>query len=66
MYLAKNSHTKFEEFYREFFDERKTGVPKIKIYSRRGAGLITRLFNINGITIGRHHFYSSAIDDALG
>ncbi len=56
MILAKSSHAKFEEFYREFFDERKTRVPKIKIYSRRGAGLITRLFNINGITIGRHIF----------
>lgn len=56
MYLAKNSHAKLDEFYREFFDEQKNGIPQIKIYSRRGAGLITRLFNINGITIGRRIF----------
>ncbi len=56
MYLAKNSHAKFEEFYRDYFDEQKNSVPKIKIYARRGAGLITGLFNINGITLGKSIF----------
>ncbi len=56
MYLAKEAHEKFEEFYRDFFDEKNHSLPKIKIYARRGAGLLTRLFNINGITLGRRVF----------
>jgi hypothetical protein len=56
MYLAKSSHEKFEEFYRDFFDERDNSLPKIEIYARRGAGLVTKLLNINGITIGRRIF----------
>ena len=56
MYLAKSTHEKFEEFYRDFFEDREMSVPKIEIYARRGAGLITRLLNINGITFGRRIF----------
>jgi len=56
MYLAKSSHEKFEEFYREFFDERNISLPQIEIYARRGASLITKLLNINGITFGRRIF----------
>lgn len=56
MYLAKSSHKKFEEFYREFFNENNHSLPQIKIYARGGAGLITKLFNLNGITIGRRIF----------
>lgn len=56
MYLAKDAHEKFEDFYREFFNERNHPLPKIKIYARRGAGLITKLLNINGITFGRRIF----------
>lgn len=56
MYLAKDAHAKFEEFYREFFDEQKNGLPKIKIYARRGAGFVTKILNVNGITIGRSIF----------
>jgi Domain of unknown function (DUF4157) len=56
MFLAKDAHEKFEEFYREFFDERDRSMPKINIYARRGADLITRILNINGITFGRRIF----------
>ena len=56
MYLAKSSHEKFEEFYRDFFDDRQASVPKIEIYARRGANLITKLLNVNGITLGRRIF----------
>jgi hypothetical protein len=56
MYLAKDAHAKFEEFYKEFFDEETGGVPKIKIYARRGAGFITKILNVNWITVGRRIF----------
>ena len=56
MYLAKDSHARFEEFYRDFFDRPDEKLPDIKIYARRGAGLITKLLNINGITVGRRVF----------
>ena len=69
MYLAKDAHEKFEEFYRDFFDERNHTLPKIKIYARRGAGLITKVLNINGITIGRRILIRPQLitssDDAL-
>jgi hypothetical protein len=69
MYLAKSSHEKFEEFYRDFFDERDHSLPKIKIYARRGASLITKILNINGITLGRSIFIRPQLitnsDDAL-
>lgn len=58
MRLAKSSHEKFEEFYRDFFGERNLSLPQIKIYARRGAGLITNLLKINGITLGRRVFIS--------
>lgn len=53
MLLAKSSHDTFEEFYREFFNEKSRSIPEIKIYARRGAGLVTKFLNINGITFGR-------------
>lgn len=53
MFLAKDSHRRFEEFYREFFQDENFRIPPIEIYARRGAGLLTGLFKINGITFGR-------------
>lgn len=53
MFLAKDSSQKFEEFCREFFQDESFCVPPIKIYARRGAGLITKVLKINGITFGR-------------
>lgn len=69
MLLAKSSHETFEEFYRELFNEQSRSLPQIKIYARRGAGLFTKLFNINGITFGRRIFIRPQLitvsDDAL-
>jgi hypothetical protein len=56
MILAKSSNEKFEEFYRDFFDEQTHTFPKIRIYARGGANLITGVLKINGITIGRRIF----------
>lgn len=57
MFLAKDSRERFEEFYRDFFDsERNMILPPVKVYARSGAGLITKLLKINGITFGRRIF----------
>lgn len=53
MKLAEDSHRKFEVFFRELTGDEHFSLPAIEIYARRGANLLTGLFRINGITIGR-------------
>ncbi len=56
MHLDRVSHSKFEEFFRDFYGDDELILPKIHIYSRRGSWLVTGVLRVNGITLGRHIF----------
>jgi hypothetical protein len=54
MRLSRQTNEELQNFFREYFDDEKLTLPKIRIYSKRGAGFITKILSIHGITIGRH------------
>jgi hypothetical protein len=56
VHLDGVSHSKFEDFFRDFYGDDELVLPKIHIYSRRGSLLVTTVLKVNGITIGRHIF----------
>ncbi len=56
MHLDRISHSRFEEFFRDFYGDDKLVLPAAHIYSRRGSLLVTSILQVNGITIGRHIF----------
>ncbi|MEO6589435.1 MAG: DUF4157 domain-containing protein [Pyrinomonadaceae bacterium] len=56
MHLDRVSHTKFQEFFRDFYGDDKIILPEIQVYSRRISLLITAVLQVNGITLGRHIF----------
>lgn len=56
MHLDRSSHKQFEQFFRDFYGDKNLRLPKIHIYSHRVSLIITKLLNVNGITIGRHIF----------
>ena len=56
MRLNDLSHSRFEEFFRDFYGDELLSLPKIDIYFNRGSRLITSILKVNGITIGRHIF----------
>jgi hypothetical protein len=56
MRLSRKSHRKLEFFFREYFNESDLKLPDVELFVKRGAGLITGLFKIYGITIGQYIF----------
>lgn len=60
MRLSPQTHSELESFFRHFLDDETIQLPKIEIYIRRGAGLVTRILGVDGITIGRHIFIRPA------
>ncbi len=56
MKLSPQTNRQLESFFREYFDDESLKLPKIQIYAERGAGLITKILSVHGITIGRHIF----------
>ncbi len=61
MKLSPETHSQLEDFFREYFNDYGLQLPKIEIYVNGGAGLITKILNIHGITIGRHIFIKPSI-----
>lgn len=61
MRLSRRTHKKFETFFRQYFEDDKLKLPDIEIYIKRGAGIITRLLAVEGITIGRHIFIKPSV-----
>ncbi len=56
MRLSKNSTKRLEEFTKVFFQNKFENPPQMKIYAKRGAGLLTRILNVQGITLGKYVF----------
>lgn len=61
MKLSLETHKKFEEFFREYFEDENFQMPQTEIYLKRGAGIITRLLSVDGITLGRYIFIRPSI-----
>lgn len=53
MRLSRTSHERFELFLREFFEDETLRLPPINIYAKSGAKIFTKVFKLNGITLGR-------------
>lgn len=58
MKLARESHRRLEEFFREYMDDTQLLLPPIYLHSGRFAQLLTKQLNIKAITFGRHIFLS--------
>ncbi len=56
MKLARESHSKFEKFFREIFEDGQFQMPEIYIYAGRFSRILTFVLKIHGITIGRNIF----------
>lgn len=56
MHLDSISHSRFEDFFRDFYGDDELVLPKIHIYSRRGSLLVTTILRVNGIALGKHIF----------
>lgn len=56
MRLSKTSAEKLEEFTKIFFRNEFVNPPQMKIYAKCGAGLLTTLLNVQGVTLGRYVF----------
>jgi hypothetical protein len=53
MRLSQKTHKQLEAFFRLYFEDENLKLPKVEIYLRRGAKLITKLIRVDGITLGR-------------
>ncbi|MGI9035153.1 MAG: eCIS core domain-containing protein [Pyrinomonadaceae bacterium] len=56
MKLSRELNQQLEDFFREFFDDENLRLPEIEIYGKRGARIVTKIFGVQGITIGRFIF----------
>lgn len=56
MKLARDTHRLLEDFFREYFADEKIELPPITLFGRRGAGFLTKLLKIHGITFGSRIF----------
>jgi hypothetical protein len=59
MRLSRKSHERLETFFRDFYGEEELKLPRVDLYVKRGAGLITEVFKIYGITFGKYIFIKS-------
>ena len=56
MRLSKDSKKRLEEFTKAFFQNEFESLPEMIIYAKRGADLLTRTLNVQGITFGKYVF----------
>jgi hypothetical protein len=56
MKLSRKSHQKLELFFREYYKDADLKLPDVELFVKRGAGFITELFKIYGITFGQFIF----------
>lgn len=56
MRLSKNSNKLFEEFFDQCNLCETVELPKVNVFARRGAWLITNILMVDGITLGRQIF----------
>lgn len=58
MKLAKESHQRLEEFFREHLHDSQLELPPIYIHSGRVARIVTKQLKVGAMTVGRHIFLS--------
>ena len=56
MRLSRKSHRKLESFFREHFKQEDLRLPEVDLFVKRGAGIITQVLKIYGITFGQFVF----------
>lgn len=56
MKLCRELQHQLESFFREFFGNRSLQLPEIEIFAKRGARFVTKVFGVQGITLGRFVF----------
>ena len=56
MKLSRKSHQQLENFFRDYFNDKDLKLPDVELFVKRGAGLITKVFKIYGITFGQFIF----------
>lgn len=56
MKLSRTTHQQLELFFREYFGDDKLKLPRVEVFIKGGAGLITKALKIYGITLGRYMF----------
>jgi len=56
MRLSENSNKLFEEFFNQCNLCEGFEFPKVNVFARRGAWLLTNVLLVDGITIGKHIF----------
>lgn len=56
MKLAPETHKQLESFFREWTGDERLKLPEIELYVKRGAGFVTKVLKIYGITFGRFVF----------
>jgi hypothetical protein len=65
MKLSAQTQAKFENFFRHFFDDPELSLPASNIYTKRGAGFVTKILGVQGITIGRHIFINPILSEVV-
>lgn len=61
MKLSRETHNQLENFFREYFKDYDLKLPEIEILSDGGAGIITKLLSVHGMTVGRYIFIKPSI-----
>lgn len=56
MKLSPKSHQQLELFFRDYFADENLKLPRVELFVKRGASLITKVFKIYGITFGQYIF----------
>jgi hypothetical protein len=63
MRLATASRVELEEFYREALAQSGLALTDIRFHSGAGARFFVRMIRVSGITLGRHIFLVSSLDE---
>ncbi len=61
MRLSENSKKRLEEFAKAFFRNELESLPEMIIYAKRGADLLTKTLNVQGITLGKYVFLKPSL-----
>ena len=61
MRLSRQSHQRLESFFRNYYSDDSLRLPEIELFVRRGAGIVSKLTGVYGITFGRFIFIRPAL-----
>lgn len=61
MKLSREVHSEIQTFFRLYFNDENLVLPDCDIFIKRGARIFSKLFAINGITIGKRVFIKPSL-----